>query len=403
MERPQLFISAGEPSGDLLGGELLQALKRRMPELEAFGICGPKMREAGAEALFGIEELSVMGFVEVIKHLPFIKQLESQLLYTLEQRGVRCAVLIDYPGFHLRLAESLRLRGIYVFQYVAPQLWAWGEKRTKTLRAVTDQVLGIMPFEEKFFRERSVRYTYVGTPQVDRAKGARADRQRYGLDTRPTIGFFPGSRPGEISRLLPRMLAARAVLRASDPELRFVVSMAPHLPLELFARIFAEPLVPIASYGDQGDIYKAGDTTLVRGESIHLMKTVDAALVTSGTATLECALVETPMAVVYVMQNLSWQIAKRFVKLSHISLVNLVAEAGLVPEFIQNFSAEEVAKTLEALAKPGPERTAQKLALHALHARLHGDLAERAAEAVLAFFVAESSATDLGRDGPEAP
>ncbi|RZA14035.1 MAG: lipid-A-disaccharide synthase, partial [Proteobacteria bacterium] len=152
----KVFVSAGEPSGDLLAGELLEQLRKEMPDAEFFGICGPRMRQAGCEELFGIEELSVMGFVEVLKHLSYIKRLEFSLLEEIERRKPDFAILVDYPGFHLRLGDALKLREIFVFQYVAPQLWAWGEKRTKTLKASTDEVLGIMPFEADFFRQRDV-------------------------------------------------------------------------------------------------------------------------------------------------------------------------------------------------------------------------------------------------------
>lgn len=382
MRKLKLFISAGEPSGDLLAAELLSALKTEVPESEVFGICGPLMRAAGAEPLAGIEELSVMGFVEVLKHLPYIKRLEFSLLEAIERRQPDVAVLVDYPGFHLRLAESLRSRGIYVFQYVAPQLWAWGEKRTHRLKAVTDEVLGIMPFEAQFFRERGVNYRYVGTPQVDRARSARRDRQRLGLSPATTLGFFPGSRTGEVGRLLPRMLLMRDVLRTAEPELRFAISMAPHLSPELFARLLGSTLPPPSLETPRLKVWQLGDTSLVQGQSIDLMKSCDAALVTSGTATLECALVQTPMAVIYVMQPLSYLLAKRFVKLPHISLVNLVAGRGLVPEFIQDFAPEVAAAKMLELLRPGSGRQSQLDALAELGQSLQGDLAQRAAAVV---------------------
>lgn len=378
----RVFISAGEPSGDILAAELLIALRRQHPDLEAFGICGPRMREAGAEALFGIEELSVMGFVEVLKHLPYIKRLEFSLLEAIERREPQLAILVDYPGFHMRLGDSLRLRGIYVFQYVAPQLWAWGEKRVAKLRASTDEVLGIMPFEAEFFQQRKVNYRYVGTPQVDRALGAQRDPRRFGLGEGPTIGFFPGSRWGEVSRLLPRMLEIREALRRLDPTLRFAISAAPHLPLALFEKLLGHELPE--KFAGAGTVYPLGDTVLVAGHSIDLMKSCEAALVTSGTATLECALVCTPMAVIYVMQNLSYQLAKHFVKLPHISLVNLVAGRGLIREFIQNFAADEAARELLQLAHAGAYRDEQLRGLRALDQKLQGDLAQHAAAAVSA-------------------
>jgi lipid-A-disaccharide synthase len=382
MRPPRFFVSAGEPSGDLLAAELLNELRVYWPDAEIFGICGPRMRASGAEALFGIEELSVMGFLEVIKHLPFLKHLEFSLLEQIERRQPEIAILVDYPGFHLRLADALRLRGIYVIQYVAPQLWAWGEKRTQTLRAVTDEVLGIMPFETAFFRERQVNFRYVGTPQVDRAREAVADRGRFCLDNAPTIGFFPGSRTSEIRRLLPRMMQIREHLRKTLPHLRFALSMAPSLQPELFASILGEPLGEALVDSPELAVYRQGDTTLVRGQSIHLMKTCDAALVTSGTATLECALTGTPMAVAYVMQPLSFQLAKRFVKLPHISLVNLVADTGLVREFIQDFEPSAVADELSLLAQPGPYRDEKRTRLLELCSRLQGNLAKNAATAI---------------------
>lgn len=384
MKQPRIFISAGEASGDLLAAELLQELQKIWPETSIFGICGPRMRAAGAEALYGIEDLSVMGFVEVLKHLPILKHLEFSLLEQIDRRQPDIAILVDYPGFHLRLAEALRSRGIYVIQYVAPQLWAWGEKRTKILREVTDEVLGIMPFETKFFRDRQVNYQYVGTPQVDRARLAVADRQKFHLDQRRLIGFFPGSRPSEIRRLMPSLLRVRDELRRRDPMLQFVISMAPNLSLGLFEKTLMESLGEPLHEDPQLALYRLDDTTFVRGQSIDLMKSCDAALVTSGTATLECALTGTPMAVAYVMQALTFQLAKRFVKLSHISLVNLVAERGLVREFIQDFSSAEAAEELLELSRPGSYRDNQRRQLLELCQRLEGDLARHAAQAVAA-------------------
>ena len=390
MSRPlNVFVSAGEPSGDLLAGELLEHLKILLPQARFFGICGARMRAAGCEELFSIDELSVMGFVEVLKHLSTIKRLEFSLLEEIEIRQPDFAILVDYPGFHLRLADELKLRGTFVFQYVAPQLWAWGEKRSKKLKAVTDEVLGIMPFETDFFRERGVNYTYVGTPQVDRALNASDDRSRFGLKVDDTlVGFFPGSRKSEIQRLLPRMLEARECLRKRDRQLRFVLSAAPNLPLTLFASLLDVNLTEPLIASDGLKVFEFGDTTLVQGQSIHLMKCSDAAVVTSGTATLECALVNTPMAVAYVMQGLSYQLAKHFVKLPHISLVNLVADYGLVKEFVQNFQGEELAEELLLLIRNADYRAKKKAEMRALDAKLKGGLAQRAAATIASCYQA---------------
>ncbi len=379
----RIFISAGEPSGDLLAGELLEKLKVKFPGAEFFGICGPRMRAAGCEELFGIEELSVMGFVEVLKHLSYIKRLEANLLDEIEARRPDMAILVDYPGFHMRLGDQLKLKDIFVFQYVAPQLWAWGEKRTKRLKAATDEVLGIMPFEQDFFRQREVNYTYIGTPQVDRAMNASGDRSRFGLQSEEkVIGFFPGSRRGEIFKLLPRMLAAREHLRGLKQNIRFVISAAPNLSLDIFASVLGQALPEPKITGDGLQVFDLGDTLLVHGQSIHLMKCSDAAVVTSGTATLECALVHTPMAVAYVMNNLSYALAKRFVKLKHISLVNLVADQEVVREFIQNFSGQDLGDELLKLVKDESYRGQRVSELMTLNAKLTGSLAETAASTI---------------------
>jgi lipid-A-disaccharide synthase len=383
MEPLRVFVAAGEPSGDLLAGELLERLKEMLPDAEFFGICGPRMRSAGCEELFGIEDLSVMGFVEVLKHLSFIKRLEFSLLEEIERRAPRFAILVDYPGFHLRLGDELKLRGVFVFQYVAPQLWAWGEKRTEKLKASTDEVLGIMPFEADFFRQRSVNYTYVGTPQVDRAAQAQGNRLSFGLHPDDAIvGFFPGSRRSEIQRLLPKMLEAREALRRRDQALRYVVSAAPNLTLTQFAHILGVTLPEPIISSDELKVFDLGDTRLVQGRSIELMKCSDAAVVTSGTATLECALVNTPMAVAYVMQGLTYQLAKRFVKLPHISLVNLVAGYELVREFIQIFSGEELGDELLRLVRDRGYQSQKKAELEALGSKQKGSLAQKAAETI---------------------
>lgn len=349
------FISAGETSGDLLGGELVRDLKVRLPHFVPCGIAGPRMREAGVLALASIEDLAVMGFVEVLKHLPRIKDLESELLARIDRLAPSFAVLIDYPGFHMRLAEQLKMRGIRVYQYVAPQLWAWGEDRVNILRQVTDGVLGIMPFEADWFKERGVNYTYVGTPQVDRVKAVERDRTRLGLPREgPVVGFFPGSRASEVKRVLPVMKAVRDAIKQLVPDVTAVVSAAPGLDDQLFQSIAAT------------------NTIVTRTRSLDLMASADVALVTSGTATLECALVGTPMAVMYVLNPISYLMARRLVRLPYISLVNLVAGKRIVNEYIQNIDTEALARHLAALITDVPTRTGLTTDLAALQARVHG-------------------------------
>lgn len=380
-EAPWYYISAGEPSGDLLAGELVAALRETLPGYRPFGVVGASMRRAGVEELAGIEDLSVMGFVDVLRHLAPIRMLEGVLLTDIARRRPAFAVLVDYPGFHLRVADYLRLLGIPVFQYVAPQLWAWGEGRTARLKKVTDRVLGIMPFEEEFFASRGVNYTYVGTPQVDRARQTKGERADFGLDAGETVvGFFPGSRRGEISRILPPMLGCLPALRRQLPHVRVMVSAAPFVAPELFRDLLGLPDTPV--FDGNGLCSLPQGITLVRGNSLALMGVCDAALVTSGTATLECALSGTPMAVMYVAGALTWAIAKRVVDVPHISLVNLVAGRGIVNEYVQEFSGDEVGQDLAGLASDPERIRAMEGDLADLYGRLQGDPAGHAARVI---------------------
>lgn len=397
------FISAGEPSGDLLAAELVVEMKKRFPDLAARGITGPKMIAEDVQAMAHIDDLSVMGFVEVIKHLPKLKRLDDLLLEAIDRHPPKFAILVDYPGFHMRFAGALKARGIPVIQYVAPQLWAWGEKRTEKLRRVTDLVLGIMPFEVSFFQNKGVNFSYVGSPQVNRAQKAKDRGEEWRArpeGRRKAIGFFPGSRYGEVTRLLPNMVKIRDRMREqSDGQgtsalFQYFVSVAPSIKLEVFEAALDGRLDEARTALDSAGIYTLDDTTFVRGNSIDLMKTVDAALVTSGTATLECGLCHTPMAVAYVMNNLSYKIAKRLVKLPHISLVNLVAGKEIVREFVQDIDALAVAEELSALATKGAFREEKIEELRGLNKKLKGDLAVHAADNIFDFFKKKDEASE---------
>lgn len=377
------FISTGEPSGDLLGSELVRALGEKAPQFKAYGIVGPELRKASVEELYGIEDLSVMGFLDVLSHFMPIKKLEDELISHLIRLQPAFIVLVDYPGFHLHLAERLRFLQVPIFQYVAPQLWAWGEKRVHRLRRVTDKVFGIMPFEIDFFHRHGVDIDYVGTPQVDRV--ARIDpKDRLPLPAGKTIGLFPGSRRGELTRILPPMLETAAALLAKEPSLSVAISIAPGIEREWLREFFHKLGQPhdLAGFGEPGVPYLLKDRLfLVRGKSLQLMRQVDAALVTSGTATLECALSLTPMAVIYVAGKTTYAIGKRLVKLTHISLVNLVADEALVKEFVQHFSIDELRDHLLALSEDHP----LKARLASLNARLKGQPGLHCAEAILSY------------------
>jgi lipid-A-disaccharide synthase len=375
------IISAGEPSGDLLAGDLAVALRERLPDHEPYGIVGSHMEQAGVNELAHIRELTVMGFTEIIKHLPRIKRLENELVAKIEKLRPAFAVLVDYPGFHLHLAARLKALGIKVFMYVAPQMWAWGEYRVARLRKVTDVVLGIVPFERQFFMERGVNYHYVGTPQVDRALRVKnAASVDFGLGPHEgtvRFGFFPGSRPSEIQRIVPLFPALKKAIEAKVPEARFALSLAPNLTVDLLEGLVPEDLLPFAACKEaltQGDTYHNHKSRLsiVRGQSLALMAQMDAACVTSGTATLECALVGTPLSVLYVASPLTYWLGRHLVKLPHISLVNLVAGEELVKEFVQEIDPGAVAEEQISMATKGAQREKMLARLSSLHGLVQG-------------------------------
>ncbi len=390
------FIAAGEPSGDLLAADLVLALRERMPRLAAFGITGGAMLNAGVDSVASIDELSVMGVTDVARKLAGLRMLETKVLAWVDRMAPRFAVLVDNPGFNLRLAEQLRMRGIRVFQYVAPKLWAWGEGRAPGLRDNLDMVLGILPFEEKFFKERSINYTYVGSPLKDRIDKVIVRRAALGIpDGRKVIALLPGSRMSELRFNLPTMLAVKALVHRTLPDAQFVVPLASNLAVEdvealLGAKLKESPPsgeLAVTSYEPAG----VPGLRFVRGMSLEIMAAADAAVVASGTATLECALLGTPLVVVYTMSDLTYQIAKRAVKIPYVSLVNLMAGKRLVAEFIQDFSHADIAVELLSLVQDTQRRKTMLQQFEDIRDKLKGTAADNAA-AVIA-----------GRCGDSAP
>jgi lipid-A-disaccharide synthase len=347
-QAPIFLVVAGEASGDLHGARVIEALRRRVPGARFAGMGGPRMREAGLEPLYDASEISVMGFVEVLPKLFRILGVLAGLARWAEEHRPVAAILVDIPDFNLRLAKRLRAKGIAVAYYVAPMAWAWRESRVKTLRARVDRLLCIYPFEETWFRDRGVEAVYVGNPLLEDGHlaappDAATCRRLLGLDHhRPTVALLPGSRRSEIHRVLPTMLRAARELLAQRPELQLVL--------------------PVAATLDRGEIEalcREGGVapTLVDGRAVEVLGSADAAVVCSGTATLEAALAHRPMVVVFRAGWISWAIAKLFVRLPDVAIVNILAGRRIVPELIQGaFTAAALVKELVPLLAPTPVR-----------------------------------------------
>jgi lipid-A-disaccharide synthase len=323
---PTIFISAGEESGDLHGAALARALRERFPGARLIGLGGARMQAEGVKLLAGLNELAVMGFAEVIRHLPFFIKLRKQVFETLAQERVDLVIPIDYPGFNLRLARHAKASGIPVLYYIAPQVWAWHKSRVRDLARDADEVAVVLPFEEDFLRRGGVNARFVGHPLLDRAEPAQsrdAWARANGLDPdRPILALFPGSRAQEVRRHLELFQAAADRVVARRPD--------------------AQPVVGIPGGIDRA-LYAGARWPLVESSS-GLLQYATAAIAKSGTTTLEAGLALTPLVVVYRMNAASYALARRVVKVPHIALANLIAEDRVAPEFVQD------AATPEALA-----------------------------------------------------
>lgn len=317
------FMVCGERSGDLHAGNLAGALRSLDPTVSLMGWGGDKMRAAGVKVVQDYEELAFMGFVEVVKNLGkirgFMRKAKEQIL----EFQPDALILVDYAGFNLRLAAWAKKRGVKVIYYIPPKAWAWNQKRAYTLKKVTDLTLAIFPFEVPFFARFGVNVKYVGNPLFDEIRQFKPDEDfaaAYG--GKPVVALLPGSRKQEIEA----MLATMAQLSEDMPEYRFVVAGVP---------TFSEEF-----YRSQG-----GRFDLVYQRTYDLLSIATAAVVTSGTATLETALFSVPQVVVYKTSPITYSIAKLLVKVKYISLVNLVAEKEVVKELIQGEYNSEATKT----------------------------------------------------------
>ncbi|MGH7645619.1 MAG: lipid-A-disaccharide synthase [Gemmatimonadales bacterium] len=348
---PRIYISAGEPSGDAHAAPVVRALRRRLPGATLEGLGGPLMADAGVTLLDRMETLSVVGFVEAIEKIPAHYRLLGRVRRALEARHYDLVLLVDYPGYHLRLAGAAAAAGVPVLYYIAPQLWAWGAGRMPRLAAVR-RLAVILPFEEEFFRAHGIPTTFVGHPLVDRpAPPPRAAaRMALGLDPgRPTLGLFPGSRPLEVRRLWSAFRDAAMLVRVARPEVQLIVAGAPG-----------------AAYPAPGAArVHAGDPELVFAAS-------DAAICKSGTTTLEAAVADAPMVIAYRLNPLSWIIARRLARVTWAGLVNLVAGRAVAPEFLQDAVRPEVLAqaVLPLLEASSPEARRQREAFVMVRQRL---------------------------------
>jgi lipid-A-disaccharide synthase len=374
--KPRILLVAGEASGDLHGADLVTALKRQAPDIEVFGVGGPSLRNAGMQTIIDTATIAGMGLFEARDKLRALIGAYRQLTAILRTNPPDLLILIDFPEFNLRLAKIAKQVGVKVFYYISPQVWAWRKRRVYTIARRVDRLAAIFPFESAFYTQHGCSVDFVGHPLVDRVRPTRSREEtlrQYGLDPhRKTIALLPGSRAQEVRYLLPPLLGAMRLLEESC---QCILAVAATLDTnQIRAQVGQQPVHTV-----QGDTYNA----------VHAS---DLAIVASGTATLETALLERPMVIVYRMAPVTYALARLIVRVPHIGMPNLIAERRVVPELIQSAVTPEriAAEARQLLNDPQAYRVTQE-GLREIRRRLgSGGAADRAAKITLDMLTAHA-------------
>ncbi|MED5509673.1 MAG: lipid-A-disaccharide synthase [Pseudomonadota bacterium] len=321
----RIVIVAGEASGDAHAGRMIAALKARRPEIEVSGIGGDALRQAGTEIFTDFRELAVMGLVEVLKRYREIKAVFNQLVERLRREKPDLLILVDYPGFNLKLAKQAHKLGIPVLYYISPKVWAWRPGRVKTIRRYVDHMAVLFPFEETLYQDAGVPVSCVGHPLVDAvhsAFNAQQAKQHFEIDPEHRVlGLFPGSRRSEVEALLPIMLQTAEKIKQRHFDLEVVLPLAPGLDMA-----FLQPMLKQSGL----------DIKVVSGDFYDVIRSCDAIVAASGTVTLEIALMGVPHLIVYRVAPMSYRILKRLVKIPYVGLCNIVTHDNIITELLQD-------------------------------------------------------------------
>ncbi|HWF13735.1 MAG TPA: lipid-A-disaccharide synthase [Candidatus Acidoferrales bacterium] len=357
MPPTQILISAGEASGDMYAARLAAALQSRA-DVHLFGMGGMRMREAGVEIVADSSEVSVVGIVEIAKKYPALKRVWNRLVGESSRRKPRFAILTDFPGFHLRMARALKRQGVQCIYFVCPQFWAWRPWRANLVRRRFVRGLCIFPFEEQWYRSRGVKADFIGHPLVGNvsAKRTRAEfAAAYGLDaSKPIVTILPGSRSGEIAHHMPTLMQACARIQ-KEREVQFVLALAPGMKQPQVAQYLSAE-VPV---------------NVVEGATYDALGAADLAIVSSGTATVEAALMDAPMIVVYRLSPLTAGIARLLVRTPMFAMVNLIAGKRVVPELVQKeFTPDRVFGEAIRLLDSAGARAEMRLGLAEIREKL---------------------------------
>lgn len=383
-EVTSVMIVAGEPSGDDHGAKLVAELHEIAPNARFFGCAGPKMRASGVEAVVKADDLSIVGLPEIAAALPKFLRVFHRLVKAAEERKPDVVILIDFPEFNLKLAKSLKKRGLKVVYYISPQLWAWRKYRIRTIRKYVDLVISILPFEKAWYAKHGVDHVeYVGSPL---AREVHADLpkedfcRKHGLDPRrPIVSLLPGSRHKEIVKILPELLITAALMLRRDPAIQFIVAFASD-------RHTCE-VEEAMSFLSKDDRLGVENILSVFDETYDTLNASDAAAVTSGTATLETGIIGTPMAIVYKTSVFNYKLMRPLIDVEHFGLINLIAGERVAMELIQDdFSPNALGAELLRLMVP-QVNTAVRAELKAASDKLrHGGASKRAADKIIELY-----------------
>jgi len=320
-----ILISAGEASGDMHAAKLIQTLQKQYPDIQFYGMGASLMQNAGAKLIVDANELSVIGLLEIITKFKAIKQAFNIMEKALKDDKPDLLILVDYPGFNLRLAKAAKKYGIKVLYFISPKVWAWNQRRVKIIKKYVDIMAVIFPFEVDFYKQFAIPAVFVGNPLLDLTKPKLSREQAiidFDLDIKyKTIGLFPGSRKSEIRRLLPTMLGAAKILKHQNPDIQFILPQASSISAE---------------YLNQFLQFSPVEVKVISGQNIDVMQVCDAIIAASGTATLEIAIMGIPLVIIYKTSWIEYLLAKMVIKIPYIGLCNILMQKKIVQELLQN-------------------------------------------------------------------
>lgn len=379
------MIVAGEMSGDAHAAELVRAMFELLPEtkFEFFGATGERMRQVDVETIINSDDLSIVGLPEIARALPMFWRTFQILKKAAIERKPDVVVLVDFPDFNMKLAKSLKKVGLKIIYYISPQLWAWRKYRKRTIEKYVDLLLTILPFEKNWYQKQGIEHVeFVGNPLAGKVKSNLSKREfceKYELDSiKPIIALLPGSRYKEIVRILPTMLESAVEMSRKKPDIQFVVALASN-------RRFTD-IKGLIEKNSENYLKTLSKIKFVCNETREVLNAADAAAVTSGTATLETAIIGTPLVIVYKTSDINYSTLRPLIRVPHFGLINLIAEKRLATELIQNdFTKERLSTELGNLLEAENNKQMRKALKNVVETLGSENASKNAAEAILKF------------------